>query len=122
MTSIPKVPTVRGPVAVADLGTVLMYEHVFVLTEEIRQSLPETWDEQQRVDDAVTRLKALAATGVSTIVDPTVIGLGRDIARIARVNSQVEPAQAAGAVEQLRFAGRGRAAQGNVLTGHDERD
>jgi phosphotriesterase-related protein len=90
MNSTPQVPTVRGPVAVADLGTVLMHEHVFVLSEEIRQSLPETWDEQQRVDDAVTRLKALAAAGVSTIVDPTVIGLGRDVARVARVNQQVD--------------------------------
>ncbi|MFD3456625.1 phosphotriesterase [Streptomyces sp. NPDC058691] len=75
--------------AVGDLGTVLMHEHVFVLSEEFRQSLPETWDEQERVSDAVSRLKALAATGVTTIVDPTVIGLGRDVTRVAAVNEQV---------------------------------
>lgn len=90
MSLPPQVPTVRGPVAVDDLGTVLMHEHVFVLTEELRQSLPATWDEQQRVDDAVARLTALAQTGVSTIADPTVIGLGRDVRRIAAVNDRVD--------------------------------
>lgn len=90
MTSTPQVQTVRGPVPVDGLGTVLMHEHVFVLSEELRQSLPETWDEQERISDAVTRLKALAATGVTTIVDPTVIGLGRNIARVALVNEQVD--------------------------------
>ncbi|MGW7541648.1 hypothetical protein ACWGKQ_11100 [Streptomyces sp. NPDC054770] len=34
-------------------------EHVFVLGEEFRQSLPQTWDEQQRTDDAVTRPASL---------------------------------------------------------------
>ncbi|MEV0739743.1 phosphotriesterase-related protein [Streptomyces sp. NPDC050549] len=89
-TSNPQVQTVRGPMAVGGLGTVLMHEHVFVVSEELRQSLPETWDEQERVDDAVTRLKALAAAGVSTLVDCTVIGLGRDVTRVARVNAQVD--------------------------------
>lgn len=70
MTSTPQVQTVRGPVAASDLGTVLMHEHVFVLSEEFRQSLPGTWDERERVGDAVTRLKALAATGVTTIAMP----------------------------------------------------
>ena len=90
MTLSPQVPTVRGPLSVDDLGTVLMHEHVFVLTEELRQSIPENWDEQQRVDDAVARLTALARTGVSTIVDPTVIGLGRDVRRVAAVNQRVD--------------------------------
>jgi phosphotriesterase-related protein len=84
------VPTVLGPVAASDLGTVLMHEHVFVVNDEMRRSLPESWDEQERIADAVIRLKALAATGVSTIVDATAIGLGRDVERVARVNEQVD--------------------------------
>ncbi|WP_033341533.1 phosphotriesterase family protein [Catenuloplanes japonicus] len=87
MTSV---DTVRGPVPVGELGTVLMHEHVFVISDEFRRAAPETWDEDERVADAVQRLKALAATGVTTIADPTVIGLGRDVARIARVNAQVD--------------------------------
>jgi predicted metal-dependent phosphotriesterase family hydrolase len=35
-----QVETIRGPVDVADLGTTLMHEHVFVLNEEIRQNYP----------------------------------------------------------------------------------
>jgi len=85
-----QVQTVRGPVPVDSLGTVLMHEHVFVLDEEYRRNHPETWDEDQAVANAVTRLRALVERGVHTIADPTVLGLGRDIERIARVNAQVD--------------------------------
>ncbi|AKD99831.1 phosphotriesterase [Rhodococcus sp. WS1] len=87
------VQTVRGPVDTADLGKVLMHEHVFVLGEEMRQNYPdypEPWDEEARVADAVTKLSELKSRGISTIVDPTVIGLGRYIPRIARINEQVD--------------------------------
>jgi len=88
---MPLVETVRGPVELAELGTTLMHEHVFVLTEEIRQNYGATyWDEEVRVADAIEKLRALKGRGVSTIVDPTVIGLGRYIPRIARVNAHVE--------------------------------
>jgi phosphotriesterase-related protein len=84
------VETVRGQVDAADLGTVLMHEHVFVLSEELRQNYPEYWDEEHRVADAVDKLRALRARGVDTIVDPTVLGLGRDLARVQRVNAEVD--------------------------------
>jgi len=84
------VQTVRGPVDAGGLGTTLMHEHVFVLNEEIRQNYPGDWDEDKRVADAVTRLRALKAAGVDTIADPTVIGLGRCIPRIQRVAAQVD--------------------------------
>lgn len=84
------VPTVLGPVDVADLGRTYMHEHVFVLTPDVQQNYPDEWgDEDTRVADAVTRLTALADQGVTTIVDPTVIGLGRYIPRIARIAEQV---------------------------------
>lgn len=79
------VETVRGPVEADSLGTTLMHEHVFVLSEEIRQNYPAGWDETDRVDDAIVKLSALAGRGCQTIVDPTVLGLGRDIHRIRRV-------------------------------------
>ncbi len=81
--------TARGPVDTADLGTTLMHEHVFVLSPDSRQQWQRDWDEEARVTDAVARLKELAATGVRTIVDPTVDGLGRDIPRIVRIAEQV---------------------------------
>jgi phosphotriesterase-related protein len=82
---MPLVETVRGPVDVSALGTTLMHEHVFVLSEEIRHNYPAGWVEDDRVDDAIAKLTALTDRGCQTIVDPTVLGLGRDIHRIRRV-------------------------------------
>jgi phosphotriesterase-related protein len=88
---VPQVPTVTGPVDTAELGQVLMHEHVFVLTPDVQQNHPEEWgSEDDRIADAVAKLTALAATGVTTIVDPTVIGLGRYIPRIQRIAEQVD--------------------------------
>src|SRR4051794_22324451 len=83
------VPTARGPVDSAALGRVLMHEHVFVITSEVQQNHDE-WDEDERVSDAVEKLRALKAAGFDTIVDPTVIGLGRYIPRIVRIAEQVD--------------------------------
>jgi phosphotriesterase-related protein len=88
---VPQVQTATGPVDTAGLGQVLMHEHVFVLTPDVQQNYPEEWgNEDARVADAVAKLSALAATGVRTIVDPTVVGLGRYIPRIQRVAEQVD--------------------------------
>jgi phosphotriesterase-related protein len=82
--------SVRGRLSLEQLGTVLMHEHVFVINEEMRVNYPAQWDEQARVADAVAKLTTLKSRGVDTIVDPTVLGLGRDIARIQRLNAQVD--------------------------------
>ena len=85
------VNTVRGAVAPTELGVTLMHEHVFVLSTEIMQNYPESWgDEEERVRSAVARLNELKSRGVSTIVDLTVIGLGRYIPRIQRVAAQTD--------------------------------
>ncbi|HEY2315064.1 MAG TPA: phosphotriesterase-related protein [Streptosporangiaceae bacterium] len=80
-----QVETVRGPVDVDTLGRTLMHEHVFVLNEEVRANYPADWAEDDRVDDAIAKISALAGRDCQTIVDPTVLGLGRDIQRIRRV-------------------------------------
>src|ERR1700683_1313077 len=85
-----QVESVRGLVDVASLGTTLMHEHVFVLSEEIRQNYDGDWDEETRVADAAGKLTALRARGCGTIVDPTVLGLGRDIGRIKRVAARTD--------------------------------
>ncbi len=83
---MPQVNTVRGPLDTDRLGVTLMHEHVFVLSTEIMQNYPEGWgDEEQRVNDAIARLNELKAHGVDSIVDLTVIGLGRYIPRIERI-------------------------------------
>lgn len=85
------VETVGGSVPVDALGNVLAHEHVFVLSTEIMLNYPEEWgDEEARIADAVARLTALKASGIDTIIDPTAIGLGRYIPRIARIASQID--------------------------------
>jgi phosphotriesterase-related protein len=84
------VDSVRGPLDLDALGTVLMHEHVFVTNTEMQANYPQRWDEAAGIADAVARLTALKARGVDTIVDPTVLGLGRDIPRIQRVNAAVD--------------------------------
>ena len=87
---MPEVQTVRGPIDSAALGRTYMHEHVFVLSADVQQNYPDEWgDEEARVADAVEKLTALAAQGVQTIVDPTVVGLGRYIPRIVRIADQV---------------------------------
>jgi len=80
------ISTVRGAIDSSQLGATLMHEHIFVLSTEILQTYPAAWgDEDQRITTAADRLNALAAQGVGTIVDLTVIGQGRFIPRIQRV-------------------------------------
>jgi phosphotriesterase-related protein len=83
------VATARGEIDSADLGRTLMHEHVFVLTTDVQQNHDE-WDEDGRVKDAVEKLSALKSAGYDTIVDPTVIGLGRYIPRIEKVAAEVD--------------------------------
>jgi phosphotriesterase-related protein len=83
---MPEVNTARGAIDADDLGVTLMHEHVFIMTTEVMQNYPESWgDDAAREADAIERLNKLKATGVDTIVDLTVIGLGRYIPRIARL-------------------------------------
>lgn len=78
------VETVRGPVAVDTLGRVLMHEHIFSFHSDMGGDYP--WAEEEvYVEAAIDKLKRLKAAGFDTIVDLTVIGLGRDVARVARV-------------------------------------
>ena len=84
------VQTVRGPIETSALGRTYMHEHIFVLSTDVQQNYPDEWgDEETRVADAVQKLSALAAQGVRTIVDPTVVGLGRYIPRIQRIAEQL---------------------------------
>ncbi|MEQ4721625.1 phosphotriesterase-related protein [Nonomuraea sp. B19D2] len=78
--------TVRGPVA--DLGATLMHEHVFGLSPEILWNwpdIPEGWDLETRAREAAAKLDALKAEGIDTIVDLTVVGLGRYVPAVQRV-------------------------------------
>jgi phosphotriesterase-related protein len=81
------VATALGPVDVSLLGRVLMHEHVFVLSPEAVLDYPDVtgWDEDTRMRQAAEKLDALHAAGFGTLVDLTVIGMGRDVRRIRRL-------------------------------------
>ena len=88
---MPFLNTARGAVDLADLGVTLMHEHVFIMTTEIMENYPEGWgDGAKREADAIARLNELKSRGVDTIVDLTVVGLGRYVPRIARIAAATE--------------------------------
>ncbi|MFT4010529.1 MAG: hypothetical protein QM655_10860 [Nocardioidaceae bacterium] len=84
------VQTVRGPIRAADLGETLMHEHVFVRDHEVEVNYPGLSEEDTRHDAAVRKLRDAAARGVRSVVDLTVLGLGRDVAAVRRVAEQVD--------------------------------
>jgi phosphotriesterase-related protein len=84
------VQTYRGGVTASDLGVTLMHEHIFVRDLELeRNGADPAWDEPAAVERAVAGLNELHALGVRTIVDLTVIGLGRDVHLVQDVASRV---------------------------------
>lgn len=90
MTTVGEVQTFRGAVGADELGTTLVHEHVFVGHPELDLNFPHPeWDETTLVDDAVAGLERLYELGVRTVVDLTVLGLGRDVDRVATVANRV---------------------------------
>jgi phosphotriesterase-related protein len=86
------IQSVSGPLEAQDLGRVLMHEHVFILDPDFLINYPELdgFDEARHVPDAIVRLNELKAGGIDTIVDLTVLGIGRNIARIATVQAETD--------------------------------
>jgi phosphotriesterase-related protein len=83
---VAQIETLDGPLDTAQLGTVLMHEHIFNLSWEIQQLYPgfHGWDPEAKVAEAQQAFKDLKAAGVDTIVELSVIGLGRDVELFAR--------------------------------------
>lgn len=86
MTDVGMVETAGGPMHASDLGRTLMHEHVFIADMDVRHNYPSTWgDDDARVASAIQKLDELKSLGIDTVVDLTVVGLGRDIPRLAQV-------------------------------------
>ena len=78
----------------ANMGATLMHEQVFVLDPEALQNYGHAWgdcyrDEEERVADAIAKLQRLTRGGIRSIMHPTVLGLGRYIPRIQKINAVV---------------------------------
>src|SRR5687768_7052441 len=80
------IESLNGPLDTADLGTVLMHEHVFNLTAEIQIAHPgfNGWDPEVEVPKAQQMLRDAKAAGIDTIVELSPIGLGRSLDLIRR--------------------------------------
>lgn len=90
---MPEIQTARGPVETGTLGRVLMHEHLVMLNPEIEANYPgrvKPWDEEAKVTDAALTMNELKAGGIDTLVDLTVIPMGRDVNRIRRIAEQTE--------------------------------
>lgn len=80
------VQTLDGPLDTSKLGRTLMHEHIFNLTLEVQGSHPgfNGWDEDVEVPKAQEALRALKAAGYDSLMELSVIGLGRDVELIRR--------------------------------------
>jgi phosphotriesterase-related protein len=89
---MPQVQTAKGPVDTAVLGRTLMHEHLFVVSPELQVNYPGFggWDEEVQMQAGAARLNALKAAGYDTLVDVTVMPMGRDVARIRRLAELTE--------------------------------
>ena len=84
------VQTFEGPRDPAELGMTLIHEHVFVTSPELDLNFPHPeWDESEVVERAVAGFERLHSLGVRTVADLTVLGLGRDVRRVASVAARV---------------------------------
>ncbi len=89
--AVTAIETATGPIDSADLGRVLMHEHVFIISPEMKDNVPEDWGEEEaQVANAAARLQELKENGIDAIVDPTAMGLGRYIPRIATVAERID--------------------------------
>jgi phosphotriesterase-related protein len=85
-----EVQTFRGSLAPDELGTTLIHEHVFVRHPELDLNFPHAeWDRDQAVQQAAAGLERLYSLGVRTVVDLTVLGLGRDVGTVQAVAERV---------------------------------
>ncbi len=80
---------VLGPISAADLGQVLIHEHVAATSAGIIRSWPELYGGLDvLIDLAVRDMQNAKAAGIKTVVDATTFDLGRDIGVIAEVARQ----------------------------------
>ena len=84
------VETMRGPVDSAKLGNVLVHEHVILMDMEYVENYRQDFIEADVVANAANELNALKAAGIDTIIDLTVLGLGRHIKRLAKVAEKTD--------------------------------
>jgi phosphotriesterase-related protein len=82
------VQTVQGPIDAADLGTVLVHEHVRFRDEAVAEQWPDRYEADAELAPAVEAVRAAADRGVQSICDPTAMFGGRDVGFMRRVSEE----------------------------------
>lgn len=84
--AMPPIQTLDGPLEPAQLGRTLMHEHIFNLSWEVQGPYPghNGWDPEVEIPKAQAKLAELKAAGYDTLVELSVIGLGRDVGLFQR--------------------------------------
>ena len=88
--SMTAVQTMKGSIDSTRLGRVLVHEHVLTMDIEYTLNYRPDFVEEEQVAQAATKLNELKAAGIDTIIDLTVLGLGRYIPRIAKIAARTE--------------------------------
>jgi phosphotriesterase-related protein len=83
-----QVETIRGPVDTGTLGRVLVHEHAFLMDMEYTHNYRLDFFADETAAKAAAKLNALKAAGIDTIIDLTVLGLGRHMPSLAKVAAQ----------------------------------
>jgi phosphotriesterase-related protein len=77
--------TIGGAIDTSALGRVLIHEHVFLMDMEYTFNYRPDFFAEDTITKAAAKLNALKAAGIDTIIDLTVLGLGRHIPSLAKV-------------------------------------
>ncbi len=80
------VQTVLGPLPTSELGATFSHEHVLVAPNGYESDSTLVFDHETQLLNAVSQMKELRSFGVSTIVDPIPMDLGRKAEFIADVS------------------------------------
>ena len=78
---MPDVQTLAGPLDTGSLGRVLMHEHIFNVSADVQICFPgfNGWDPEVQIPRAREKLRELKEAGYDTLVELSVLGLGRSL-------------------------------------------
>jgi phosphotriesterase-related protein len=85
---VASVETVSGPVDAEDLGRTLIHEHFFSSDEAVSAQWPHVRDREREYELALESAEAVKSFGVTTVVEPTAMMLGRDLPALQRLAGQ----------------------------------
>src|ERR1700681_807228 len=85
MPDDPQIHTVGGPIAAAELGVTLGHEHLRFRDDAVAAQWPRRYDDAEHFESAVAMVELAKHHGVRTIVDPTAMNAGRDVAFMIRI-------------------------------------